>query len=630
MAGATTIKSSSNQTIKTNKEMRYYFLFFLFISTVAYGQMEDLYKPIKNNQPKERICFALYTVHENTLKLTAQFYPIRNSEPFEAILEMEKEGAWIPIDTTHIIYPGYTAPFRVENWDDTQAIKYRVNHNNTAFYEGVIQKNPINQEEFVMATFSCNSIYPSHGGDISRQDIIDNITQLQPDLLFFSGDQVYDHSQHYLHWLKFGRDFGPIIRNTPTICITDDHDIGHPNLWGEGGKKATERRGHLGGYYMPASYVNEVERAQTSHLPDPYDPTPIEQGIGVYYTHLNWGGISFAILEDRKFKSGLSEVAAFNPDIFPDGPFEALFDPTVDTRKLDIEGTTLLGERQLKFLEDWTTNWKNAEMKSVLSQTIFALVNNYTGRYGQEIYADFDTNGWPQSGRNKALATIRKSFSCMIAGDQHLGTVLQHGIEDWGDAGYSFATPAIANLWPRWWFPSQKGQNRKPNSPDYTGDYLDGFKNKMTVLAAANPTKEEQAEGGKLNTRAAGYGIVRYHKPNRTITFECWARNVNIHEPDARPYEGWPITIHQTDNFQIKDGYQLPTLILSKKNQVVTIKNQYNKEVVSSLRIKGTTYQPKVLHEGYYTIEIGEGATKKSFRDIKAVKKNKEKLATKL
>ena len=22
----------------------------------------------------------------------------------------------------------------------------------------------------------------------------------------------------------------------PTICILDDHDVGHPNIWGEGGK----------------------------------------------------------------------------------------------------------------------------------------------------------------------------------------------------------------------------------------------------------------------------------------------------------------------------------------------------------------------------------------------------------
>ena len=36
--------------------------------------------------PEDRICFALYTVHENTLKLTAQFFPIKNYEPMNATL----------------------------------------------------------------------------------------------------------------------------------------------------------------------------------------------------------------------------------------------------------------------------------------------------------------------------------------------------------------------------------------------------------------------------------------------------------------------------------------------------------------------------------------------------------------
>ncbi|GAL82341.1 hypothetical protein-signal peptide and transmembrane prediction [Algibacter lectus] len=71
-------------------------------------------------------------------------------------------------------------------------------------------------------------------------------------------------------------------------------------------------------------------------------------------------------------------------------------------------------------------------MKTVLSQTVFAMVNNYTGKHDREIIADFDTNGWPQTGRNKALAVIRKSFSPMIAGDQHLATFVKHGIDDWG------------------------------------------------------------------------------------------------------------------------------------------------------------------------------------------------------
>lgn len=614
------IKQFNSLKIKNMKRQISSMVVLLLFSTLMLGQ-EFISLP-KNIKPEDRIAFAMYTVHENTLKLTAQFYPIINFEPFEATLEIEENGKWVEKAVAPIRYPGYTSLFRIEDWDDTKEVNYRVVHNNKAFYKGIIRENPVNKDSFVLAALTCNSVYPQHGGDISRDDIVENIKKINADLLFFSGDQVYDHSQHYIYWLKFGTDFGEIIRNTPTICIVDDHDVGQGNIWGANGKTTENRSGVSGGYYMPAEYVKEVERAQTSHLPDPYDPTPIEQGIGVYYTDLKWGGISFAILEDRKFKSGLLDLPKYAPDIFPDGTRDALFDPNIDTRKLDIPGAKLLGDRQLIFLEDWTTDWENAEMKTVLSQTVFAMVNNYTGKHDREIIADFDTNGWPQTGRNKALSVIRKSFSPMIAGDQHLATFVKHGVDDWGDAGYSFVTPAIANYWMRWWDPKEPGKNRAKNSPSYTGDFLDGYQNKITVEAVGNPSEEQKNEGGKLSTRVAGFGVVTYNKPDRTITFDCWQRNVDITDPNQKQYVGWPITISQFDNFNPRESFQLPTVQLSEADQVVTVRNSASREVVSSVRIKGNTYQPKVLELGNYTIEIGEGTTLVKYFDVPAAKKN--------
>ena len=70
------------------------------------------------------------------------------------------------------------------------------------------------------------------------------------------------------------------------------------------------------------------------------------------------------------------------------------------------------------------------------------------------------------------------------------------------------------------------------------------------------------------------------------------------------------------------EGYELPKLKISKPNQVVTVRNNYTKEVVSSLRINGSTYAPKVMYQGDYTIEVGEGKHKKHYFDIEASKKN--------
>ncbi|WP_241664806.1 alkaline phosphatase D family protein [Seonamhaeicola maritimus] len=598
------------------KKSPLFLLTFLIVFSVGYSQDLGTFEYTKKIKPKDRICFALYTVHENIVKMTAQFYPIQDYEPFEADLQLKKNGNWETVDHSRIEYPGYTAHFRLENWDDTKEVEYRVVFMDKAFYNGIIRKNPVNKDEFVMATFSCNSIYSRHDGNIPKTDIIDNLKKNKPDLLYFAGDQIYNHSFHLIHWLQFGRDFGEIIRNTPTITVPDDHDIGQGNLWGAGGKEASSRHGNMGGYYMPVEYIKEVERAQTSHLPDPYDATPIERGIGVYYTGLKWGGMSFAILEDRKFKSGPKPITdkvrkenkGFN---------------NLDPKLFDVPGTTMLGERQLSFLEDWTTDWEDVEMKSVLSQTIFCKSANYGQQGKGEIRFDFDSNGWPQTGRNKALKVIRKSFSTMVAGDQHLGSVIRHGVDEWNDAGYSFAVPAVANFWVRWWDPATPGKNRKKGAPYYTGEFLDGFNNKITVEAIANPNfKKDMESGDRLNTRAAGYGIIRYNKPNRQVTFECWGRNIDMNDPSSRQYPGWPVTVSQEDNYNIKNGFELPKLQILKENQVVTVIDKTSGEVISSQRIKGTTYQPKVHNEGIYIIKIGEGDNIQTI-EVSAKKKNR-------
>ncbi|MGC6464359.1 MAG: hypothetical protein ACON5N_02135, partial [Akkermansiaceae bacterium] len=242
------------------------------------------------------ICFALYTVHDKTLKLTAQLYPLKEDSPEKVRLEIKEGDNWKLVAETEIVNPGWTAPFRVETWDDSTTVAYRVLHGEKASFEGTIRRNPTDKDEIKVAAFTGNSINPGHGGDISRQDIIDNVKKVDADVLFFAGDQVYDHHRHLAAWLKFGRDFGEIIKDRPTICLPDDHDAGQPNLWGESGKVSTLGGASDGGYSRPAEYVREVERAQTSHFPDPIDPHKIQQGIGVWFTNLNWGNVDFAIL----------------------------------------------------------------------------------------------------------------------------------------------------------------------------------------------------------------------------------------------------------------------------------------------------------------------------------------------
>lgn len=596
-------------------------------SGIGWSAPEDV--AIPDVGESERICFALYTVNNNVLKMTVQFYPLKERESRTTCLQVAEAGVWKEVAAATITEDEYgneagdktwTAHFRVDPWDMTRDCAYRVVAlDGKATYEGHIRRDPVEKESVVVAAFTGNSIYEGHGGDIPRGDIVANVKKIDPDLLFFSGDQVYDHTHHLGYWLRFGRDFGEIIRDRPTITIPDDHDVGHGNLWGAGGKKSLTSAGHDGGYFMPVSYVKAVERAQTWHLPDPFDPTPVQQGIGVYYTALTLGRISFAIIEDRKFKSGpLGLIPQQGPR--PDH----VTNPAYDPKSIDVPGAELLGERQLSFLHTWGQDWRGTDMKAVLSQTIFCGGAHIHGKTGGRLHADLDSNGWPQSGRNKALAEIRRCFAVHIAGDQHLGSIFHHGVEDWEDACYSFCVPSIANLYLRWWAPEKPGENRQPGMPEYTGRHFDGFGNRITCWAVANPS-EEPSDGDKLTTRAAGFGVVRFNKPTREITFECWPRNVDIEDPNTRQYPGWPKTIAQEDNYGRAAVAWLPTLtITGQDNPVVQVIDESNNEVLYTLRINGNSFRPKVFREGTYTVRIGEGEDVKVLTGVKSLAASEE------
>ena len=556
------------------------------------------------------IGFCLYTVHRNILKLTAQLYPLYPDETRDVRLEAQQEGgSWKQIATAKAHDMGWAATFRVENWDMTKNVKYRVLHGEMAAFEGLIRRDPIDKETITVASLSCNS--SKDRGD--RDSFVRNLKAQDPDLLFFAGDQVYDHRDHTAAWLNFGKQFGEIMRDRPTITIPDDHDVGHPNLWGENGKLSERGDGADGGYYMPVEYVKMVERCQTSHLPDAYDPTPIERGINVYYTSLTLGGIDFAILEDRKFKSG------------PDGKIpkmgprpDHINDPQYDPASIDVKGLVLLGERQLKFIRAWAQDWTGSDIKCVLSQTIFCGGAHLHGSIKNRLHADLDSNGWPQAGRNEALRELRKAFAIHLAGDQHIATFIHQGVDDYRDSIYSFCSPAIVNtIYSRWWWPSEgAGKNRDPQSPlPFTGDYLDGFNNHVTMLAYANPETSQDA--------GAGYALVKFNRKTRTIMNECWSRFTDVTKPDAKQFAGWPITVDQLDNYGRKAVAYLPTLEFKGiANPVVQIVEEATGEIIYTLRISGNTFKPKVFSTGAHTIRIGtDKPGDKEFKGVKPSEK---------
>jgi hypothetical protein len=574
---------------------------------------------IPDVQEQDSICFAMYTVQDGTLKMMAQLYPLADEDSRTVQLQIEKNGEWDTVaeekvrETPYGLGDGakaWNVLLRVEDWDHGRDWKYRVVAlEGVATYEGTVRKDPVDKDEIVVAAFTGNS----NGDRGQRPDMIKNLKAQDPDLLFFSGDQSYDHRKHLGAWLLFGRQFGEVIKDRPTIAIPDDHDVGHGNLWGENGV-LSHIRGHAdGGYALPVQYVNEVQFAQTANLPDPYDPTPIQRGITVYYTALNIGGVDFAIIEDRKFKTGPAGVI---PQMGPRP--DHINDPAYDRKSVDVEGAKLLGDRQLEFLHQWGQDWKGAEMKAVLSQTIFC--GGAHIHAGRRLLADLDSNGWPQTGRNNALREIRRASAVMIAGDQHLASVIHHGIDQWSDAGFSFCVPSIVNYYPRKWLPLEKGIDPVSDALPHTGKYLDGLGNHVTMYAYANPNEKREKYGPK-DRGAAGHGLIRFNKKDRTISIECWPREVDVTNPDHKQYPGWPVSIKQEDNDGRKAVAYLPTLKISgQADPVVQVIQEPNGEILYTLRIKGTTYRPKVFaQQGKYTIKVGEGDNVKTLTGVEAI-----------
>ena len=543
------------------------------------------------------VAFALYTHDRGQLKLSAQLFPLRPDEQRQVQLEFQQQdGSWQPAAVAKVIEPGWSAHFRLPDWDNTVDQVYRVRHGESASFEGLIRRDPSDKDVIVVGSLSCNSSRTPG----PRPKLIENLKRIDPDLLFFAGDQSYPHTQHTYGWLEFGVQFRDILKDRPVVTIPDDHDVGQSNIWGENGKKADNTSGASGGYFYPPGYVNMVQRCQTWHLPDPVDPEPIQRGIGVYFTRLRVGGIDFAIIEDRKFKSGpRGKIPKMGPR--PDHIVDARF----ETAAIDLPDLVLLGARQLRFLNNWSQDWTDAEMKCVLSQTAFCGAVHLHGTEDNRLIADLDCNGWPQTGRNHALAEIRRGWATHLCGDQHLSVVVKHGIETDRDASYAFTSPAIVNtVYGRWWHPENElpGPHALTDSPlPWTGDYTDGLGNRIHMMAYANP-----ADRNNEKQRGDGFGVARFNKQDRTITFEAWPRFADVADGDIAQYPGWPITVKQRDNDGRKPLGWLPEIECAHGiRPVVQVIDEADNEILYTVRAASSRFQPPVYRTGTYTIRVG-------------------------
>lgn len=487
------------------------------------------------------LLWTQYCVANGTLKLTAHTTadPTRPVETAVSLL-VHQDGMWqqvaqVPVDSLTAM-----AEFRVANWDTSTDRAYRVVCGESE-WEGTVRAEPSSEGTLkVMAVACVNDTWFPYSGAVTRM-----IGQ-DPDLLLFAGDQIYESNAgggiveahttgevpaamvNYLaKWRRFGLIFRDLLKDRPSVMITDDHDVYANDLWGDGGRRMKGDR-TTGGYPMHPEWVNAVERTQTWHLPDPANVGPWGDGINAYFTALDYGGVSFAILEDRKFKSPpsavISEAVRDPRDGKPNRTLEVIMDPAFDASKLDREDLQLLGTPQEKFVAEWAARVAdNKKLAAVLSQSPLTNIGNYDVTYG-----DMDANGWPQSARNRALKAIAPSQAVMISGDIHFATLHRHGIEDWGDGPWAFSLPAFSSNQNRSWRPSVEPQGGEIPGVEGSGNHHDRFGNKITVAGT----------GHGIN----GYGMILFDNQARQITLQLHTMDQE-RQPNEIAVPGWPLTI---------------------------------------------------------------------------------------
>jgi hypothetical protein len=328
------------------------------------------------------------------------------------------------------------------------------------------------------------------------------------------------------------------------VVLVDDHDVYQGDLWGNGGTASRNGDNKSGGYVHEPEFIRMVERTQTGANPEPLRREHIKQGLTSYYTDFALGGVNFALMEDRKFKSLptlVGPVEKYGSKIVSEG---------YDGRNADIPNGQILGSQQETFLQTWVGRTEGVRIG--ITQTLFASL--HTAPSGKQ-WLDIDSGGWPQSGRNRALKILAEGNVILMSGDTHLPAVVQHGVKTFGDSVWQFVVPAVANKYRRWWEPKEDGANRRPGDPYYTGDFLDGFGNHMTVAAVGNPYTSNQdmfeinkehnigyaSEHLLLDSHQTkdGYGMIVVSPDRKQITLECWPAD------STKQHDGWPVILKQ-------------------------------------------------------------------------------------
>jgi alkaline phosphatase D len=511
---------------------------------------------------------ALYALSGDRLKIGVQLIPLGvhgSPVPDNLKVDIQKKGTlrWKTIASETLSTDDYHQLFVFDGWDGSRPAKMRVVFKDL---DGTVHTYPftVQAEPKPGASVSCaaytgmgaNGLYaqtpnPEPGSGempigkwtssnvwFPFEQVVERSARSEADILFFTGDQIYENRpskadpsmnpvEDYLYkFLMWHWAFQDITSTHPSILQTDDHDVYHGDLFGEDKLGNTQSDQH-GGYHKSREFVNMVHKTMTSHLPDTLEPAPSKRtGLTNYYTTFDYGDVSFFVLEDRKFKKGAKSSDADYPE-------------------------TYLGYIQLDHLRKWCETPMPGKRKCLVAQTIYAAMS--LSAEGTFPY-DWDVNAMYVDERNEIVKMLADANAVILCGDQHLCTFSRLGYtdpankgkaikpEEYSNGPYQFSVPPVGNVFWRWFYPADGVRELDHTESDlsYVGGFRDFFGNPFTMLAVANPEREELQKQGirirylvtadeaadnahlKRTCKGDGFGILRFDMENLKMVAEAW------------------------------------------------------------------------------------------------------------
>jgi alkaline phosphatase D len=594
---------------------------------------------VKKERKFGPISTCLYSFNQNILNFSAQLMPLGLCKTDSVKIDLFLNNLWsdfmiLPVDS----FLGQ-ARLREFEWPYKGKIPYRVQLIRDSvpegnFYEGVIAAPDAAGDQLKIGMLSCNGIpfIERTGMDYWQiwkpyELLAKKYKKENPELVVFLGDQMYEARpvpmewdktiyplDYQYRWLLWCLQFNNITNRLPSLIIMDDHDYFQGNLWGEKGDTIsktsvpkitsgfvgdeTDWLTENGGFIQTPEFLKYAVTLQTGHLPATSGTE--NKAVPDYYTTLKFKGIGIALLEDRKYKSApmnaLQGVPSYNG--FP-------FSDSVAVDSLNNEYANLLGYAQESMLDNWSEEWSEEKIKIVFTQSVYSCLNsvykgynpvsgknitiNDTGKIATHLSKDMDSNGWPKSSRDEALKIIRKSGALLVGGDQHFPSVVQQGVDTWGDGPFSFTVPAVSNTYPRFWLPD--------SADHFQGNhYTDGFGNKISMITYSNPAKNNALP--LWMNYAPGFAFVTCDKIKQSYKMDCWGFSDTL-----KQYPGWPVITKPSDNIYSSSPYSTVKIkVKGVKLPLVSVIDFESGKILYSLRCNNQRL--KVPYPGTFKVRV--------------------------